>query len=92
MTDCPRPENFLEDFQLGRQAASPMFFWSSTASACESGLDFSSRWYHWGTKPKGMSRTAIATNKVVPVDLNVFMAWNYRTLAELYGKQLGDQK
>nr|CAD2181083.1 unnamed protein product [Meloidogyne enterolobii] len=25
----------------------PLFFWSSTASACESGIDFSSRWYNW---------------------------------------------
>ncbi|KAI3422303.1 hypothetical protein GPALN_012828 [Globodera pallida] len=92
ITDCPRPENFLEDYQLGMEANNSMFFWSSTASACESGLDFSSRWYKWGTAPNAMRRTAIATSEVVPLDLNVFMALNYRTLGKLYGDVLNEHE
>ncbi|KAL3082955.1 hypothetical protein niasHS_010757 [Heterodera schachtii] len=88
ITDCPRPENFLEDYQLGMESDDATFFWSSTASACESGLDFSSRWYKWGTESKAMRRTAIATSEVLPVDLNVFMALNYQTLAKLYDEEL----
>lgn len=46
-TNCPRPENFLEDYQLGIQSGiEPELYWSSMASACESGIDFSSRWFH----------------------------------------------
>lgn len=93
MTDCPRPENFLEDYQLGIETEDPQFFWSSTASACESGIDFSSRWYKWGTdsSKQMMNRTLIATNDVLPVDLNVFMALNYWTIAKFYG-ELREQK
>jgi neutral trehalase len=73
----------------------PEFFWSSTASACESGLDFSSRWYKWGSTMKAkkeLGRMLIATNDVLPVDLNVFMASNYWTMARLYGDALGEKK
>lgn len=46
-SNCPRPENFLEDYQNGIQSGeNTEFYWSSTASACESGLDFSSRWFY----------------------------------------------
>ena len=46
MTDCPRPENYLVDIENGLNGTGDTrFIWSSIASACESGLDFSSRWF-----------------------------------------------
>uniref|UniRef100_A0A915E8J5 Trehalase n=1 Tax=Ditylenchus dipsaci TaxID=166011 RepID=A0A915E8J5_9BILA len=90
-TNCPRPENFLEDYQLGMQSGMDTeFYWSSIASACESGLDFSTRWFSInGTH--AASREGIETNQVVPVDLNVFMVLNYRTLAWFFREELGDE-
>uniref|UniRef100_A0A1I8BUY7 Trehalase n=1 Tax=Meloidogyne hapla TaxID=6305 RepID=A0A1I8BUY7_MELHA len=97
-TNCPRSENFLEDYQLGIQSKKPLFFWSSTASACESGIDFSSRWYNWRNNSLNfnenggeMSRVRIATNLVLPVDLNAFIAWNYWTMANL-SKEIGQNE
>ncbi|CAK5022317.1 unnamed protein product [Meloidogyne enterolobii] len=100
-TNCPRSENFLEDYQLGIQSKQPLFFWSSTASACESGIDFSSRWYNWKNNTENvrveggggneMSRVRTSTNKVLPVDLNVFIAMNYWTMANL-SKEIGQNE
>lgn len=85
----------MEDYQLGIQSKKPLFFWSSTASACESGIDFSSRWYNWRNNSLNfnenggeMSRVRIATNLVLPVDLNAFIAMNYWTMANL-SKEIG---
>uniref|UniRef100_F1KTJ0 Trehalase n=1 Tax=Ascaris suum TaxID=6253 RepID=F1KTJ0_ASCSU len=45
-SNCPRPENYLVDLENGvKGAGNAEFIWSSIASACESGLDFSSRWF-----------------------------------------------
>lgn len=45
-SSCPRPENYLTDLNNGLKGTGyPEFIWSSIASACESGLDFSTRWY-----------------------------------------------
>ncbi|KAF7639195.1 Trehalase [Meloidogyne graminicola] len=98
LTNCPRSENFLEDYQLGIQSGQPQFFWASTASACESGLDFSTRWYNWknisinkDNNSNKMSRIKISTNKILPLDLNVFMALNYFLMAN-FSKIIGQNK
>lgn len=45
-SNCPRPENFLVDYWQGvNSTRKPEDVWSSTTSACESGWDFSSRWF-----------------------------------------------
>lgn len=51
-TNCPRPENYNTDLSNGLNGTNPpTFTWSSIASACESGWDFSSRWFaHSGAK------------------------------------------
>jgi neutral trehalase len=44
--NCPRSEAFLEDYYLAVQSERDMsFYWESTNSAVESGMDFSTRWY-----------------------------------------------
>ncbi|KAI1732355.1 trehalase domain-containing protein [Ditylenchus destructor] len=91
-TNCPRPENFLEDYQMGIQSGENVeFYWSSTASACESGLDFSTRWFDMEGQ-NTLNRKGMRTNLVIPVDLNVFMALNFRALSKLYGDGLGNKE
>ncbi|GMT06627.1 hypothetical protein PENTCL1PPCAC_28801 [Pristionchus entomophagus] len=88
-SNCPRPENFLVDYWQGvNSTRKPEDVWSSTTSACESGWDFSSRWFDQnGTN--AFSKKSIHTNSIVPVDLNAFMAWNYKAVAILF-KKLND--
>ncbi|VDK30206.1 unnamed protein product [Gongylonema pulchrum] len=84
LSSCPRPENYLTDLSNGVNGTrEPDFIWSSIASACESGLDFSTRWFAYNGKYAG-TKYSIQTNNIVPVDLNVYMAWNFVTLASFY--------
>ncbi|VDK64679.1 unnamed protein product [Onchocerca ochengi] len=84
LSNCPRPENYLIDLNNGLNGTGhPEFIWSSIASACESGIDFSTRWFaHQGKYAE--TKYSIRTNDIVPVDLNVFMAWNFATLANFH--------
>ncbi|MCP9266490.1 Alpha-trehalose glucohydrolase [Dirofilaria immitis] len=84
ISSCPRPENYLIDLNNGLNGTGhPEFIWSSIASACESGLDFSTRWFaHQGKYAD--TKYSIRTNDIIPVDLNVFMAWNFATLANFH--------
>ncbi|CAA94130.2 Trehalase [Caenorhabditis elegans] len=77
LTNCPRPENFLGDFNIGKAAKTPSDVWRSISSACESGWDFSSRWMH----NNDTDLSSIHTDLIIPVDLNVFIANNYRYMA-----------
>uniref|UniRef100_A0A914ECV7 Trehalase n=1 Tax=Acrobeloides nanus TaxID=290746 RepID=A0A914ECV7_9BILA len=79
ISNCPRPENFLQDYENGVKSGRDKFVWSSLASACESGLDFCSRWFN-SSGDHALTREFIHTNDIIPVDLNTFMIWNYRTL------------
>ncbi|VDN05994.1 unnamed protein product [Thelazia callipaeda] len=84
LSNCPRPENYLVDLNNGLNGAgNPEFIWSSIASACESGFDFSTRWFAHHGKHSG-TKFSIRTNNIVPVDLNVYMAWNFITLANFF--------
>lgn len=91
ITNCPRPENFLTDFFNGVNSSySAEKIWGNTASACESGWDFSSRWFdHNGTE--AYTKNSIRTNSFIPVDLNSIMAWNFKTMEKLY-RELGNEK
>ncbi|CAG9536966.1 unnamed protein product [Cercopithifilaria johnstoni] len=84
LSTCPRPENYLIDLNNGLKGTGhPEFIWSSIASACESGLDFSTRWFaHQGKYSD--TKYSIRTNDIIPVDLNVFMAWNFATLTNFH--------
>jgi alpha,alpha-trehalase len=98
-SNCPRPGNWLGDYRLGMSLIdgasgglkAARHFWSSTASACESGWDFSSRWL--SPPPEEpltlLSRRFTDTDRIVPLDLNVLMAQNYATMARLYAA-MGD--
>lgn len=63
----PRPESFREDMELasGLPDEQKAEFFREVRAACESGWDFSSRWFD-----DEHSLSTIATTKRVPVDLN----------------------
>ncbi|KAI1705252.1 trehalase domain-containing protein [Ditylenchus destructor] len=66
-TNCPTT---LGDYQQGMESGKdPEFYWSSTASACESGWDFSTRWFDMEGE-NSVNIKGLRTNLIVPVDLN----------------------
>ncbi|EGG17928.1 Trehalase precursor [Cavenderia fasciculata] len=82
-TPSPRPESFYEDYTMAQSlpvGADQTFFYSSIASAAESGMDFSTRWM----KPGSMDLETIETIEIVPVDLNSILYRNELTLARFH--------
>lgn len=70
---APRPESYSEDYQLVAMApnlsdSQKSDIYRHIRSACESGWDFSSRWFK-----EPQTFLSICTNEVVPVDLNCLM-------------------
>jgi alpha,alpha-trehalase len=86
--DGPRPESYREDidtaaFMDSDNDKKQMF--SDIASACESGWDFSSRWFGYkDNNPFARTIRSVRTSRVVPVDLNSFICWNEKIMADLY--------
>lgn len=82
-TRSPRPESYKEDVHsaagLASEADKEMFY-QSIAAACESGWDFSSRWF-----ADGASLSSCHTTQILPVDLNAMMCFNTQLLGEVYG-------
>jgi len=71
MDASPRPEAFRKD-SLNSLSATQGYksYYRNIRSACESGWDFSSRWFK-----DGHSLGTIETTNILPVDLNVLL-WN----------------
>jgi len=64
--DTPRDESYREDSELARSSGRPapqMF--RDIRAACESGWDFSSRWF-----ADGRTMATIVTTEILPIDLN----------------------
>jgi alpha,alpha-trehalase len=61
----PRPESYREDLELAHSHNSPTMLWLNLRAACESGWDFSSRWFKNQT-----DFASIHTSDLIPVDLN----------------------
>ena len=53
--------------------------YSNLASACESGWDFSTRWFR-----DEVNINTIHTADIIPVDLNVFLQVNEGIMADFY--------
>ena len=66
-SDRPRQESHIEDLDLAATSdlGSAAVLYRDVRSACESGWDFSSRWF-----ADEKSMVSIRANRVVPVDLN----------------------
>lgn len=75
----PRPESFKEDVELAKEISDEKQLYRDLRAACESGWDFSSRWFR---NQKDFS--TIHTTEIIPVDLNCLL-WNLeKTLAEAH--------
>lgn len=86
-TTTPRAESYLEDVttaeESGRNAAE---VYLNISAACESGWDFSSRWFE---DPNDIA--TIQTTEIIPVDLNALLYNLEQTLAEVR-KYANDQE
>ena len=83
--DTPRPESYKEDIELGEQVNDKRKLYRNLRAACESGWDFSSRWFKI---EKDFS--SIHTTEIIPVDLNCLLFNLEETIATAY--QLADDK
>lgn len=67
--DFPRAESYREDVQTIKESSRPAKkVYSDLRAACESGWDFSSRWF---SNPQKLS--TIHTTDIIPVDLNALL-------------------
>lgn len=76
-TPTPRPEAYRQEIELTHVAEGivPAELYNHIRAACESGWDFSSRWF-----PDQQTMALIETANVVPVDLNCLLYWLETTL------------
>ncbi len=75
----PRPESYLEDIEAAADTENKHHFYQDLRAACESGWDFSSRWFSDASSLK-----AICTTQIVPVDLNALLFDVENLLATLF--------
>lgn len=84
----PRPESYREDLDTvshERSENGQQKLFSDIAAACESGWDFSSRWFsNEESDPLRHTIRSVRTSRIVPVDLNAFVCWNEAIMADLY--------
>jgi alpha,alpha-trehalase len=85
----PRTESYKEDVTLGQKLPKEKreALYRNIRAACESGWDFSSRWF-----TDGRNLVSIATTEIVPVDLNVLLYNLELTMAGLYQQQGKEEK
>jgi alpha,alpha-trehalase len=80
---APRPESYREDVALAHQAAAygvaPGTMYQHLRAACESGWDFSCRWF-----ADEQQLATIHTTDIIPVDLNCLLFFLEKTLSLAY--------
>jgi len=68
-TDTPRPESYVQEYELYEQhKGDASLLFRNLRAACESGWDFSGRWF-----TDGKTFTTIDTINFLPVDLNCLL-------------------
>ena len=79
----PRPEAYKEDVALAEsvKGVAPEVLYQNIRAACESGWDFSSRWFR-----DGKNLNTIRTTELIPVDLNSLLYHLETTLSEAYAR------
>lgn len=83
-SEGPRPESYAEDVTLTEpKGSNDRCIYSEIKAACESGMDFTSRWFISDTNS---SLLDIKTTSVFPVDLNAFLYSNAVILREFNEK------
>ena len=84
----PRPESYREDVELAEKLPEEerKQLYLDLRAACESGWDFSQRWF-----AEGSDFSTIRTSKIAPVDLNSILYHTEYVLSELY-LAVGDEE
>ncbi|MEP6711252.1 MAG: alpha,alpha-trehalase TreA [Ferruginibacter sp.] len=77
--DTPREESYKEDIELAENVSDKKSLFRNIRAACESGWDFSSRWF----KDEG-NFSSIHTTEIIPVDLNCLLFDLEQTIAKAY--------
>lgn len=67
-SDTPRPESYREDIEHAKDIENKSKFYRNIRAACESGWDFSSRWF-----AQKDDFSTIQTIDILPVDLNCYL-------------------
>ena len=77
----PRPESYKEDVELaeGMTKTESTQLFLDLRAACESGWDFSARWFE-----DGNDFTSIRTSEIAPIDLNSLLYKTELVLSDLY--------
>lgn len=82
--DSPRPESYTEDIALASHVTDRKKLFRNLRAACESGWDFSSRWFS-----DFNNFSSINTTDILPVDLNCLLYHLEKTIGEA-GELTGD--
>ena len=78
--DTPRPEAYRHEFETAAEyEGDDTLLFKNLRAACESGWDFSGRWFK-----DGKTFTQIDTTNIVPVDLNCLLFHLESSLALAY--------
>ncbi len=78
--NAPREESYKEDVELYEHTPGPTpQIFRHIRAACESGWDFSSRWF-----ADGANMSSIHTTEILPVDLNCLLYFLEQKLGEAY--------
>jgi alpha,alpha-trehalase len=76
----PREESWREDVELAHASGrEPAQLYRDLRAGCESGWDFSTRWFR-----DGRSLATIRTTEILPVDLNALLYHHEQTLARAH--------
>ncbi|MEO5582080.1 MAG: alpha,alpha-trehalase TreF [Saprospiraceae bacterium] len=87
-SDAPRAESWAEDVEMYNQGGhTTKEFYRNLRAACESGWDFSSRWFATENDLK-----SIHTLDIIPVDLNSLIYILERTIARAFHVQDDQEK
>ncbi|XP_068146582.1 trehalase-like [Drosophila tropicalis] len=85
----PRPEAYREDLASAQDFASDTdkeHHFTELKAACESGMNFSSRWFVNSSDSGVGSLGNMKTSSIVPVDLNAILFRNCKTLSYFHKK------
>lgn len=84
-TNGPRPESYAEDVAMASELETPAqkeFLYAELKAACESGMDFTSRWFVPADGSNNGTLFDIRARAIVPVELNAVLYWNAQILSE----------
>lgn len=82
----PRPESYREDIEHAQNIANKPDFYHNIRAACESGWDFSSRWF-----ANTNDFSTIQTTDILPIDLNSYL-YGLENLLGKWFTEISDQE